>query len=133
MSNPKVFISYGTEDRSWAKSFAEALSRRSVDVWFDIYELSPSQNIQTALIDALKKSDIYAVVIGKRRLASPDVMFEIGVAAATGRPVIPIILQEAATPDLLSGFAHIQTVRTDDPEHAADELKRVADDIARKA
>ena len=127
MGKAKVFLSYGAGDREWAGSFARALARRSVVVWF---ENDPGRTPDRAdLIQALMTSDIYAVVIGKRGLGSPEVMFELGVAAASNRPVIPIILGDAATPRLLTSLARIHVVRSADPEAAAVELKRVVTQI----
>jgi len=54
-------------------------------------------------------------------------MFELGVAAATERPVVPIILSTGSSPDLLTNLAHIHQIRTDDVQVAAKELKRVAE------
>ena len=127
MSNPRIFISYGFEDSHWARELASALTARSVDVWFDTMEVKAGSNVQQALIHSLRSSDVYAVVIGRRSLHNPNVMFELGVAAATERPVIPIILSSSSTPDLLTNLAHIHQIRTDDVQTAADELKRVAE------
>jgi hypothetical protein len=35
MEERKVFISHSAKDSDWARSFAEALKRRGVSVWFD--------------------------------------------------------------------------------------------------
>jgi len=75
------------------------------------------------------------LVIGPRSLSNPNLLFELGVAAASDRPVIAII--GSSTPEVLSSFvtkfANIHQVRTDDAATAADELERVAEHIKGKA
>jgi nucleoside 2-deoxyribosyltransferase len=133
LSKPRVFISYRADDRDWATRLAHALISRSVDVWFDAMQLKPGDNFQKVLVQGLRESDVYALVIGQRGLTDPNVMFEVGVAAATERPLIPIILKSGSSPELLAKFAHIHQIRTDDIEEAADELKRVAEHFKRNA
>ena len=133
MSNPRIFISYGHEDSDWAQALSRALADRSVDVWIDSSQLQAGKDWQRALTRGLRDSDVYAIVIGRRALSNSNVMFELGVASATGRPVIPIILSSASAPDLLTGLANIHQVRTDDVQTAADELKRVAEQSKRSA
>ena len=133
MSKPRVFISYGQEDNQWARQLASALTERSVDVWFDTMEINAGQEWQRALTRGLRDSDVYVLVIGRHTLSNPNVMFELGVASATERPVIPIILSSGSSPDLFTKLAHIHQIRTDDVQIAADELKRVAEHFKRSA
>jgi TIR domain len=125
MSKPLVFISYAREDSEWATALARALSERSVDVWYDTMGLQAGKEWQSALVHSLRDSTVYALVVGSRTLSNPNVMFELGVASASGRPVVPIIRSSASTPELLTGLAHIQQIRTDDVQTAADELIRI--------
>jgi hypothetical protein len=131
MSNPRIFISYRHDDREWTLRLAQALITRAVDVWFDAMMLKPGEDMQKAIVKGLKDSDVYALVVGRQGLSDPNVMFEVGVAAATERPLIPIILSSGTSPELLASFAHIHQIRTDDVEEAANELKRVAEHFKR--
>jgi hypothetical protein len=125
MIKPDVFISYGREDSEWASALARALWKRSFVVWYDNIELKGGKEWQRALVHSLRDSAAYALVVGSRTLSNPNVMFELGVASASGRPVIPIILSSASTLELLPSLAHIQQVRTDDVQTAADQLERI--------
>jgi hypothetical protein len=133
MSKPRVFISYGIEDSHWARALAQALSERSVDVWYDTMQLQAGQEWQRALVRSLRDSDVYALVVGNRSLSNPNVMFEFGIAAASGRPVVPIILSSSSTPELPTSLAQIYQIRTDNVQTAVDELVRVAERFRRKA
>ena len=59
---PKVFLSFAGKDRPHAESLRDELEARNVNAYLDEYEISPGDNIVSAINDALATSDYYVLL-----------------------------------------------------------------------
>lgn len=91
MNTPKIFISYAHSDVAWARQFALALKADDVDVWIDTEQIAPGERIQAKLERALKECDVLVSIITPESAKSPNLFFELGVAVAGGKVVIPVV------------------------------------------
>jgi nucleoside 2-deoxyribosyltransferase len=103
MSEPKVFISYSHEDNDdeWVRRFAEALREQSVDVWYDAERVKWGDSFPDALEAGLRGSDAIVAILSRANAWQPSVLFELGVALAGGKRLIPIVpadLESSAIP-----------------------------------
>ncbi len=121
----RVFISHQSKDKELANQLFSALKAQGLDPWLDDLSVPPGADLQTAVLDALKSSDAYILVAGHGSIGDPNILFELGAAAAAGIPVIPIIFPSGETPDLLSKWSHIVTLRVPDPQTAAEKLREL--------
>jgi TIR domain/Inner membrane component of T3SS, cytoplasmic domain len=60
-----VFISYASEDRAVAKSLAEALTARGLEVWFDQFALSLGDSLRRSIDLGLSQSRFGVVLISR--------------------------------------------------------------------
>ncbi len=93
MSSKQVFISYSMNDTEWAASFADALRRRGIRVWFD-QSLPAGTSYTEMLEEALRKSDVLAALIDPKISFKPNLYFELGAAIGMGKQVVPIVPRE---------------------------------------
>ena len=82
MSSPQVFISYAGADVDWARSFAEALQKQQITVWFDQFDVAPGQPWREALEAGLRDSDVLVTLVHRDLLKKPALYFELGAAIA---------------------------------------------------
>lgn len=118
-----VFLSYSTNDRSWASRFARSLRDSGVEAWFDEYELAPGERWQDSIQEALRASRFLVVLISESSMHSPWTFFELGAAVADNKRIISVVTEDvdiAGMPVLLRQF---QFLREREPEEAA---RRVA-------
>lgn len=71
MAQRKVFISYSLHDVEWARSFAQALKKRGISVWFDQFEVEPGESIRDALESGLRSSDILVALLDPESPSNP--------------------------------------------------------------
>lgn len=121
----KVFISHHSKDNELAKKLFAALKAQGFEPWLDELSVSAGADVQTAVLNALKTSDAYILVVGHGRIADPNILFEMGAAAGAGIPIIPIIFPSGETPELLSKWSHIVTLRVPDAKTAAEKLRTI--------
>ena len=121
----KVFISHQSKDNELANQLFTALKAQGFDPWLDALSVPPGADLQAAVLQALKSSDAYILVAGHGTVGDPNVLFEMGAAAGAGIPIIPIIFPSGETPELLSKWSHIVTLRVQDPQTAAEKLREL--------
>src|SRR3972149_8445708 len=106
-----VFISYNRDDELEVIELAKKLKDRGLNVWLDLWELSPGSSFQKALEEMIKIVNAVAIVIGSSGIG-PWQNIEMNAClvqfAERGMTVIPIILSNAQrVPELplfLKGF-----------------------------
>jgi hypothetical protein len=122
MKNPKVFISYSSQDRDWARAFAESLKEFGADVWFDQWMLLPGQAWPATLEKGLRESDVFAVVVNPAVSFRPNFLFEVGAAVGLGKRVVPILPSEVESSDLPYLLRVRQGILRETPEATAKKL-----------
>jgi len=122
MKNPRVFISYSSQDRDWARAFAESLKEFGADVWFDQWKLIPGQAWPATLEKGLRESDVFAVVVNPAVLFRPNFLFEVGAAVGMGKRVVPILPREVESSELPYLLRVRQGILRETPEETAKKL-----------
>ncbi|KOV86680.1 TIR domain-containing protein [Nocardia sp. NRRL S-836] len=137
---PKVFISYRRDD---AEQAATRLYDRLVAgygthrIFLDRRSLPLGHDFRPRLVDVLGRCDVALVVIGPRWLEllreragqrEDYVLIEVETALATGKPVVPVLVDGAALPaaeDLPASIAvlpHLQSARLRPGEHFSEDV-----------
>jgi len=121
-SKPQVFISYSHDDSEWARSFANALTDRGVDVWFDQFRVRPGDSFRDALESGLRSSDVVVALVDPRHPSRPTFFFELGAAISLGKRVVAVVPKDVAAHELPSELRVRRYLTRDSPEQTADEL-----------
>ncbi len=124
MSKPlQVFISYSRTDGEWAKSFAEALKKRGVAVWFDQFDIAPGESFRDAIETGLRESDVFVTLLHPGHSApKPTLFFELGAAIGMKKRVVAIVPKELDPSQLPSELRLRRYLVRESPEKTADEL-----------
>lgn len=118
----QVFISYSHKDADWARSFAEALTRRGLDVWFDQFRIRAGESLRDAIESGLRASDVFVTLIDPEYPSKPNLFFELGAAIGMGKKVIAIVPRDFPTGALPSELRLRRYLTRDSPEDTAQEL-----------
>jgi nucleoside 2-deoxyribosyltransferase len=121
----KVFVSHRHRDSAWAKSLVKQLQARGFEVWLDESKLCPGDDSAEQIRQAVRDSDTVVSVIGGHQ-PSPNVLVEMGMALAQGKRVLPIVIDAETDISMLSEFARLQSIRTNDAEQAAEAVATLA-------
>lgn len=122
MNEPKVYISYAHDDSEWVHKFAAALREHGVQVWLDDWAIRPGDSIAEAIEDGLRSSDVIVSILTPANARHPNVLFDLGVALASGKTLIPIISADIDNSLILSPFRARRAVVKGEPDVAAREV-----------
>lgn len=92
-----IFLSYRKKDRVFAKELMRLIHQndfcRDVAIWYDEF-LTPGENFNTMIEDALKKSDIFALAVTPNLVNEQNYVMttEYPMAVQSHKPVLPIEL-----------------------------------------
>jgi hypothetical protein len=102
-----VFISYSSEDSSFAKWLATSLRHRNIGIWLDQWEIRVGESLQERIGVALHKNDFMVVVLSPSSVNSKWVQKEL--AEAMNREirekrvvVLPVIARTCRIPVFLT-------------------------------
>ena len=107
ITKPKVFLSHASEDKiRFVNDFAQKLSYKGVNVWFDKLEMLPGDSLIDKIFDeGLKNADVVLIVISKNSISKPWVKEELNSSIIKkiekGTLVIPIIIDKCVIPESL--------------------------------
>jgi hypothetical protein len=89
----RVFVSYRREaDAGWAALFADKLStQHGLDVFVDRYRVDSARQVPEKIESAIRDCDYFVCLLAKSTLKSAWVREEIRIAAAAGKPMIPVV------------------------------------------
>lgn len=93
MAQTRIFISHSSQDDSWCRPFADALTAVGYDVWYDQAGLTGGAAWVEAIQREVQARDVFLVVLTPEALDSPWVRDELQLAIATRRRVLPILLR----------------------------------------
>lgn len=122
MSDKSVFISYAHSDVEWARNFATALQERGVEVWFDLFRVSPGANLKDALEEGMRHAEWFIAVLTLESLKRPNLYFELGAALGMNKKVIAVVpedLDPALLPEPVRVRRYLIRRR---PEETADQI-----------
>jgi TIR domain len=118
----KVFMSHSARDADWARSFAQALKERCINVWFDEFDVQPGESLHDALESGLRTSDVLVALLDAESPAKPNLFFELGAAIGMGKRVVPIV-PKGMDPSVLPLDVRLRRYLVGDtPEQTAEEL-----------
>ena len=95
-----VFISYDRESRALAETLAKDIGMLGRAVWFD-EELSGGQRWWDRILEQIRGCDVFVSVLTPRSLDSTACRREYEYAAALGKPVLPVVVAEGISTNLL--------------------------------
>ncbi len=118
----QVFISYSHTDAEWARSFAEALAKHGIDVWFDQFRIRAGESMRDAFESGLRSSDVFVTLIDPKFPKKPNLFFELGAAIGMGKRVVAIVPKEFPDEQLPMELRLRRYLTRDSPEETAQEL-----------
>lgn len=117
MKHPSLFLSYSHRDKRWADQFAEALRSAEFDVHLT-HDQPAGHDWSTWLRKTIADSDAVVAVLSDRSDLSPHMLFEMGAADHSGKPIFPVVLGDRPprlplirTRQSLSGSSPKETAR----------------------
>ncbi|MBF0336499.1 MAG: toll/interleukin-1 receptor domain-containing protein [Nitrospirae bacterium] len=92
----QIFISSAMQDSEWVSLFFDELRQTGVTVWFFTKDKNIVQgsSIVDLMEKALRESNVMVVIISKNSITSQWVFFEIGVAIADEKRIIPVVIDD---------------------------------------
>lgn len=95
-----VFVSYSRKSERAAKNVAEDIESLGHSVWFD-QDLSGGQVWWDQILATIRDCDVFVFVLDPESLNSTACVREFGYAADLGKPILPILVSEGVSPNLL--------------------------------
>jgi WD40 repeat protein len=97
----KVFISYSRHDVTFVEQLGEALQARGIDAWIDRREITPTADWLQRIVQGIVQSTFFVFAVSPQSVASEVCAVELHHAVELNKPLAPVILAEAAVPDVL--------------------------------
>jgi hypothetical protein len=121
---PKVFISYShdRDEIDWVKGFARTLEKNNVSVWLAEDDVKAGEPLVPAIERALRETDLFVLLLTKKNMQRPNILFEWGAAVGLGKPVIPIISRDIDPSTIPVALRLRQFLNRERPEDTADKL-----------
>jgi TIR domain/Restriction endonuclease len=103
---PQVFVSYASADIAAAKSLVDGLRSRGLNVWLDVYEIQPGENIAESIRTAVSASSYLLLLCSSHSDQSlwfgDTVKSVLKEAQSRGVTVLPVLLDDCEVPRSLS-------------------------------
>jgi hypothetical protein len=114
-----VFVSYAHENATWVRTLAENLHRAGLDVFFDEWDVIGGQRLAERLQEGLTSSNVVVLVVSAAAVDKEWWKEEFsaamaGVIAGSQR-LVPVLLDEVATPPFAAGRVYIDFRHIDSP------------------
>jgi len=122
MEKVRVFISHSAGDAEWARSFAQALKERGLDVWFDEFNVRPGESLRDALESGLRNSDVLVALLDPEHPSKPAMYFELGAAIGLGKRVVSIVPKDLDPTNLPLDVRLRRYLVRHSPQETAEEL-----------
>ena len=87
----KIFISHSWNDKSLATRVNETLEKDGHEVWYDVHQLVPGDDIQAVIDVYIKKSDVVVLIWSLHAFDSEGVDAEIQTTKKLGKRIIPLL------------------------------------------
>lgn len=100
MPKKNVFISHSQTNSKWARKLAKELESKGLQVWLDEELMKPGSSAQRGIEKALKESDTIIALVDEESATSPNLFFEMGLAVAMEKRILPVLLGEVDTSKL---------------------------------
>ncbi len=127
-----IFLSYRKKDRRYAQELMRLIHKndfcRDIAIWYDEF-LTPGENFNDAIADALRKSRLFALAITPNVVNEPNYVMSIEypMARDSEKPVLPVELAPTDREALAESYAGLpECIRKDDEGALAESLRRIA-------
>jgi hypothetical protein len=105
-----AFISYSRQSQAMVKTLAQDIEALGPTVWFD-QEISGGRSWWEQILAELRRCDVFIFALDSQALNSTACKREYEYAAALGKPILPILISDDVSPDLLpSALSQIQFI-----------------------
>ena len=105
-----VFVSYSRESEAVVARLAADIEALGHDAWFD-QDLSGGQVWWAQILQKIRETDIFVFALSPKAVESVACKREYDYAEKLGKPILPIMVADGVSPDLLSpALAAIQIV-----------------------
>jgi len=95
-----VFVSYSRESESAVRSLAADVEALEHTVWYD-HDLSGGKVWWEQILAEIRNCNVFMIAISPDSLRSVACTSECGYAAALGKPILPILIADGVSPNLL--------------------------------
>jgi TIR domain len=106
-----VLLSYSWKDRVRAAQVRDAIIDAGLDTWMDIDQVQPGQSISGSIVEGLRASDFYLVLVSENSNASNWVRREIALAVELADKKkltpIPLLLDDVDVPLEFKGLLYV--------------------------
>jgi len=108
----RVFISYTAKDVQIAKEVYDILRTLGLDVWLDVYEIEPGDDVTRRIEDAIKSCQLFVAIITHNSVNSNWVQKELKIAlqrsaAKQDNSTVPIVLDGVEVPEFIKNVEPI--------------------------
>jgi hypothetical protein len=95
-----MFVSYSREDQGLVRRLVEDLEALGHTAWFD-EELSGGQVWWDEVLNQIRTCDVFVLAVSPATISSTACKREYGYADALGKPVLPVVVTEGVSTNLL--------------------------------
>ncbi|MGQ0660436.1 TIR domain-containing protein [Sphingosinicella sp.] len=99
-----VFISHSSQDRAVGDAACAALERAGHTCWIAPRDIMPGEDYGEAIVDGIRASRIFLLVVSAHSVTSPQVRRETERAANAGIPIIPFRIEDVLPSKSLEFF-----------------------------
>lgn len=118
----KVFLSSSHLDRQAAQEFQSGLTACGFDVWADS-RIHPGEGLIENISSAMAEADVVVLLFGRPSERSSWSSLETGMAAAAGKPLVPVIVDSRAkVPVILQGLRRLDAT---DPSRRREQIREL--------
>jgi non-specific serine/threonine protein kinase len=97
-SQPYVFLSYATPNRALALLLADRLETAGIRVWVDRRDITGGSSWDAAIVDAIRRCTVLALLCSQAAMSSPNVLQELRLAQQYHRLVLPLLVEVVTYP-----------------------------------
>lgn len=120
-----MFVSYSAKDAEWVRKSVDALRERGLSVWYAPSGLKPGTDFPTQVREALKGSSIVLLFLSPHSIQSNWAAFEVGMALALGKRIVPITRSTSLHFDVPVPLRHMDVLRVQHPKKLADQVEAI--------
>lgn len=91
----RIFLSYSIKDYGFARNLQQALHQANMEGFFEADSIPAGADLKEVVREKLRNSSALVVLLSENALSNSWLLFEVGLAEAMGKRIIPIVLPGA--------------------------------------
>jgi adenylate cyclase len=128
-----IFISYSRKDSVQALELAEKLRAAGASVWIDQFGIEAASSWSKEIVQAIKDSKVFVILLSRHSLASHNVIKELSIASERQKLIVPVEVEAVhLTDDFEYQLAGLQRVSVRDQDAILRVVMRHVDGAAPK-